>query len=171
MKLCPKCKGEYSLEEYGKNHWCLTCHNSYGREYYAKDKDKSAKRSKKQFDTFYCTIKGRATHLLNNARARAKRNNIDCTISQEWIIERLERGRCEMTDLPLVIEINGGKGHKNNSFAPSLDKIDTTKGYTPDNVRLVCWIYNRARGAFPDSDLLTMAKALVDKNSEPDKIK
>jgi len=115
-----------------------------------------------QFSNFYQTTKGRATHMLNNARKRSKVNGIECSLTQDWIKEKLDNGICEVTGIPFVLQMNGGKGHKTNSFSPSLDRIIQDGPYTPENVRVACWIYNRARGAFPPEDFDTMINALKD---------
>lgn len=119
-----------------------------------------AKTNKQRFEKFYCTVKGRAGHLLNNAKQRARRYGLEYSINYDWLKPKLERGLCEVTGIPLVLKINGGKGHADNSFSPSLERKDNALGYTQDNTQLVCWIYNRAKGAFPITDLITLALAL-----------
>jgi hypothetical protein len=139
---------------------------AYHREWYAKNPDKARKLSEKSFGTFYCTLKGRATHMLNNARSRAKRKGYEFDLDHDFILQKLSKGVCEVTGLPFVFKLNGGKGHKTNSFSPSLERKDNSKGYTKDNVQIVCWIYNRAKGAFPLEDLILMVKALTTANSQ-----
>jgi hypothetical protein len=119
-----------------------------------------AKTTKERFEKYYCTTKGRAGHLLNNARGRAKRDNLEFSLDFEWLKPKLEKAICEVTNLPLVLRVNGGKGHKENSFSPSLERKDNALGYTKENTQLVCWIYNRAKGAFEIADLLILARAL-----------
>lgn len=111
------------------------------------------------------TTKGRAVHMLNNARARAKRAGVGCTITQDWIEQKLKIGVCEVTGLPFELKVGNGKGHRNNPFSPSLDRISQKQDYSPDNVRMTCWIYNRARGAFSDVDFDRMIEALINKFS------
>jgi hypothetical protein len=114
-----------------------------------------------RFSRYYLTPKGRAGHMLNNARARAKRANKPFDLTQDWIEAKLKTRVCEVTGLPLVFAMNGGKGHRDNPFSPSLDRIKQTGGYTKRNCRIACWIYNRSRGAFSDKDFQTMLDALI----------
>jgi hypothetical protein len=45
----------------------------------------------------------------------------------------------------------------------SVDRIDNTRGYEAGNIQLVCWAYNRAKGASTDAAVLRMALELVNK--------
>lgn len=45
-------------------------------------------------------------------------------------------------------------------FAPSLDRVEIAKGYTPDNTRVVCMVFNFARNTWGDAPVLQMAAAL-----------
>lgn len=48
-------------------------------------------------------------------------------------------------------------------FAPSLDRIDNDKGYTIDNIRLVCTVVNLALNRFGDSVFDAMCEAYISK--------
>jgi len=65
------------------------------------------------------------SQLLRSARQRAKQKGMECTITQNDIhIPEL----CPVFKVPLV---------KRTEYAPSLDRIDNTKGYIPENIVVV----------------------------------
>ena len=79
--------------------------------------------------------------ILLNARARARRLGIEFTLTVKDIaIPKL----CPVLGISLVAGGNSRKGFKDNS--PSLDRKDNSKGYTPDNVRVISWRANDVKG-------------------------
>lgn len=102
------------------------------------------------------SVRGRAVSLYHGSKIRKPENN---ELTVEWIEEQLLKG-CAVTGLPFIFE----KGK--NAFAPSLDRIDNSQGYTKKNVRAVVWMYNSAKNSFTDDDVFIMANALVQKNKE-----
>lgn len=127
--------------------------NSAAARYYQRNKEHLRARDK--------TPEWRAKRLVNAARCRASG---EFSITAEWVKERIERGVCEATDLPF--DLGEFPGSAKNPFAPSIDRIDSNKGYTTDNVQVVAWIYNLMKGQLPDGTakcvLLLMAKGVID---------
>ena len=173
MKLCSRCNTTKPLLEFGRKKtskdglqlWCSDCTKLYYNKWRKSNKELSSTNEAKSFKRFYGSVHGRAVHMHNNMRARAKRNGVDCSITIPWIESKLEHGKCEITQLPFVFKEGTGKGHRDNSFSPSIERIDPTGPYSEDNCQITCWIYNRAKGAFPLADLITMVNALANQRA------
>ena len=93
---------------------------------------------------------------LTKARARCKESGLENTLTNAWAEARYT-GACELTGLKFVI--NG----KTNPYSISLDRIDSSRGYTPDNCRFILWALNRFKGEDSDSDMAIIAKAFLDR--------
>lgn len=90
--------------------------------------------------------KVRARSLLKEARKRARDAGVPCTITLSWVEQRLARGVCGVTGLPLIFGASGGACPQ----SPSLDKLVPELGYTPSNTVLVCWGLNVLKGVDTD---------------------
>jgi hypothetical protein len=67
---------------------------------------------------------------------------------------------CEVTNILFDFE-KTLDGYRTNPWAPSIDRRDSSKGYTKSNVQIVCWAYNTAKHEFSEDVLLKMARAIV----------
>ncbi len=134
---------------YISNGVCVDCLRMYDRREYLKRYNKERRRSPRLF----------ATNLLHSCKTRSKAKNWEITITADWIREKLEKGVCEVTGLKFDIE-RSSEIHV-APFAPSIDRIDSSKPYTPENCRVVCMIYNVCKGQWTDEDVLTFAKAVA----------
>lgn len=83
------------------------------------------------------------------------------TISKEQVAEMFDNqsGACALTGIKFNLSTVDGIRIK--PYAPSLDRIDNSKGYFLDNCRLVLNIVNIIRGTMTDTFLITMARALA----------
>lgn len=128
---------------------------AYSRVYQAANKEKIAERMRawreKNFDRVRARersytqinhelIRARwesrpAERAFTHARDRAKQRGIAFELSRPDIYERVRRGRCELTGILFLDAIGTVKDRA--FYAPSIDRIDSTKGYTLDNVRIV----------------------------------
>lgn len=164
-KKCTKCKKVKSTKEFartrrtpdGIQYWCRKCFADYQTEW--RRRKSSQLICARSQNRWRMTAIGRANNLLNNAKHVAKVRNLELDLTRQWVVERILNGKCEVTGIDFQFNAPC-PGHRTNSFAPSIDRINQTGGYTQQNCRVVVWIYNRARGAFPDADFNLMIQAL-----------
>lgn len=86
-----------------------------------------------------------AHRLLDEAKSSSKdRRHSRPTITAEWVLEQYssQKQRCYWTGMEMFPT---DKPHAPRK--PSLDRLDATRGYDPDNVVLTTWFANRARGS------------------------
>lgn len=107
--------------------------------------------------------KNTATYLLGFCRARAKRCKRSFSLTLSWIENQLALGTCKRTGLPFNFkqgnyDILGGR----NPWFPSIDRIDSDLDYTETNCQIVCSMYNFAKQTWSDTEVLKMARALVE---------
>ena len=77
-------------------------------------------------------------YILQNAKARAKKKGWDFNLKEEDI---LIPERCPVLGIPL--ELVAAKGTRDNK--PSLDRIDSSKGYIKGNVQVISWRANHLK--------------------------
>ena len=101
--------------------------------------------------------------VVSGAQSRARRAGrpLDPDLmSLVFALYSAQGGRCALTGLPFDLRIIG-TGKTRRPFAPSLDRIDSTGGYTRDNVRLVCQAVNFALNAYGEDTFREIAAATV----------
>lgn len=106
------------------------------------------------------TTRGRAIVLYGNARVRSRKRNVEVFITSDWIEEHLKRGTCELTGLPFSFE-PPPEGLTRRPDAPSVDRIDKTKPYTPENTRVILWAVNCALAEYGTETMLPILERMV----------
>jgi hypothetical protein len=108
----------------------------------------------------YALPKKRLKMLFISAKHGSKKRGIEFKLGAEWLAaQSLEK--CAATGIPFDFE-RPPDGLSRHPWAPSIDRIDSSKGYVPGNVHFVCWAYNVAKHEFSVGVLLTLARAIVD---------
>lgn len=93
------------------------------------------------------TSEGIRKNLLVRAKIRGKRFGVEATITLNDIVLPEV---CPILGIPLAVGVSG--------HAPSLDRIDNTKGYVPGNVQVISEKANRMKNDASPTDLLLFAK-------------
>lgn len=100
------------------------------------------------------------SELYTKHKRRATKTGIKWGLTKKDIAHLLARaeGKCEVTGLAFNNEVV--KAFSRRPYAPSIDRIDSSKGYAPANCRLVCVVTNLAMNEWGDKVITAMAKAM-----------
>jgi len=163
-KICSQCKEEklpteFSLNNAAKDrlqYKCRTCDVKYQAQRRNANKDKFAMYSRNYQRGRRQDFDYRLQMLINASKQRSKLNYREHDINVEDIksIYPID-GCCPIFGIKL--EFNGA-GFRDSS--PSIDRIDSTKGYTRDNIQVISWKANRIKGASSLQDLEMMVAYL-----------
>ena len=90
--------------------------------------------------------------------AARKRDGYELTKKDEYALVERFAGKCEMSGIPFSEK---GTEWFRNPWSPSLDRIDSKKGYTPDNVRIVLCAVNAAMNEWGEDVFRFIAKSVA----------
>ena len=143
MKTCTKCKEAKPLDQFpvekarldGRRSNCSVCRNLARKESYYNGSDKGR----------YNTIRGKCTQHCASAKQRAKKQGLAFNLTSSFLEELWNKqgGKCAITGIEFDLK---GTCALTGSGA-AVDKIDPMKGYTQDNVQLLCSWVNTMKSA------------------------
>ena len=116
---------------------------AYNLDYYQQTKEYKKVTDIERF------VKYPHTYFFSRYRCRARKKGLEFTLTKEDFAKLLEPMVCSVTGVKLIFALDKGP------CTPTIDRIDNSKGYIPGNVRLVSWIYNRAKSSSTDEEVLT----------------
>lgn len=101
--------------------------------------------------------------LMSNTKRRAKRRGIEYALTEEDWTKLRERanGHCELTGIPFDWTRYSKKDIR--PMAASCDRIDSSKGYTFENVRLVLFAVNCALGSWGEDYFASWAGPFMER--------
>lgn len=126
----------------------------YSKSWYQKNKNKISEnnidyyKNKKQISPLSFIYR----NTLQSLKSRKKKNkNIEFDITREFLNELwdTQNGKCYYTGIEMII-IKEGKHPQH----PSLDRINSDKGYTKDNVVLCCQSINFAKHSYSKEEFI-----------------
>lgn len=130
-----------------------------------KKTSKGKETSRRYAEKVFKTPEGRATRMIAQTRVDARRAARIFELDKEWLVEKLKKGICEKTGLPFVL--NGKDQQELNQksskhpFSPSLERKDSTIGYTKENTIVVCLIYNYCKNVFEEEAVEMFCRAYL----------
>ena len=157
-KTCSKCSKEYPVSDFfkhkqtkdGLHSWCKSC---------CKEGNEKSRQKK------YSTFEGRITTFLRTCKNSAEKRGNEFSLTRQDLIDCWEnqQGLCvysgiEMTTQPAL------------PTSVSVERIDSSIGYTPENTVLCCNHINRMKSDLSYDEFFTFCKAisewLTDENGE-----
>lgn len=155
VKKCPRCGKTYpyTLEFFhrdrratnGLRTTCRECNIKIGMKYH---------------NCSYLDINQYMSMRCAESKQRAKNKNMDYDLTPEYLIELWEKqdGKCYYSGLPMTY-------NKYDIHLVSIDRIDSNKGYTKDNVVLSCWAINSMKNSYTTEEFVGLCQAVVDHNA------
>lgn len=144
-----ECRWVISSKKSGKGFWkCDLC--------FKDTKQKQRAEEKKSLKYVFQTC-------IDTSRAYSKKKNVISEVDQELLhsLWETQKGLCAITSEKM--EQVCGTNTTRNRNRLSIDRKDPNKGYTKDNVWLVCEWVNRAKNDLSKDELLTLAYGIIRK--------
>lgn len=111
----------------------------------------------------------RLSAMISGAKRRAARDGRAFDLDVTFLLGLWDenRGACALTGIPFDMSVDlerkvGGW----RPYAPSIDRIDSSRGYTRDNTRLICNAMNIALGNRGEAVFERVARAFLEKQSD-----
>jgi hypothetical protein len=113
-------------------------------------------------------LKVRAQRLYGNAQKRAKEQGWPPPdFSSLWIEAKILDGVCQVTGISFDLHSQvADTVHAKNPWVPSIDRIDSSKPYSKDNIQVVVYMYNVCKAEFAHKDVVKFCRAVAAMEAE-----
>ena len=139
IKQCEYCNEDFPYKGRGQR-WCSPCCQSVPEH---------LRRRK--------TVDGRMSALVSNAKARAKKKDLpfDLTVGYMVNVWKYQDGKCPLSGRGFGLD-QTAKFRQVHPDAPSIDRIEPSKGYVEGNVRLLTYHTNVCVNEYGDEILFDL---------------
>jgi hypothetical protein len=140
--------------DYQKKKESLTPEQKEAIRIKTREKNRAKKASPEKFgETEYVALKNRV------AAHEKKGRKMTFNLTAKYIQDKFNacEGKCAITNLPFSMEL-GTKGNR-NPFRPSVDRINSKKGYVKGNIQIILAIVNTMKMDYTDDVLHPVIKA------------
>jgi len=86
--------------------------------------------------------------LVRTARTNAKRKNLDFEINYQLITDLVDKQNSKCALTAFDFQYTNSKEYRSQPFLPSIDRINSKKGYTLFNTQMVCNMVNKAKNEY-----------------------
>lgn len=96
---------------------------------------------------------------LKGTRRRSKDKNMytDLTLDYLMYLWEKQKGKCALSGINMTYEFYKGRVNTN----VSVDRIDSTKGYTKDNIQLVTMAANQMKNDLQMDEFISLCKSVI----------
>lgn len=161
---CSPCKGMHPKENFGKSihspsgyaYACKKVVSQRNRENHQKNKDalnaahKDRREKRLSSDN---RIDWVVKRMVQEAKRRAATKRIPFSLNHEQIETSTQ---CPVFGWELIYQSRGCRTDR----SASLDRIDSSRGYTMDNVWIISWRANNVKGDASEQELIAVANAI-----------
>lgn len=168
-KRCTRCKLIKTREEFyfraivadKMSSHCRECDKASCRERYAKARNKRAGKSRtfRERKGDKSEAEWKMVNMYWRARKRSKEKGWFCDLELKDILD-LYVEKCPVFDIELNWQEAKERAMENT---PSVDRIDSSKGYVKGNVWIISWKANRIKTNATAEDLIAIAQALMNR--------
>lgn len=102
--------------------------------------------------------------LMNRLRHRAKKRKMKWNLDLKFLtcLFEKQKGKCVLSGLELIMAGSVSR-HRKGETTASIDRIDSSKGYTKNNVQWVHKRINNMKNDLPDSEFIRLCRQVVNK--------
>lgn len=158
--FCNKCKqwkpiSKFSIDNTflhgNRGGLCRECKDCQRKRYY--------EQRNKLFEDDSLALKYKLQQALKGTKRRSKEKNIfnDLNIDFLMYLWEKQKGLCALTGIPMTYKFYEGRVNTNLS----VDRIDSAKGYSKDNVQLVCMAANQMKNDLSMCEFIEMCEAVL----------
>ena len=160
LKTCSRCDQTFPITEFRKHPttkdrldcYCKQCKNEYCREYRQKNKQRIANQRRKYRG--HEGIEDHLKYMLASAKRRAKEKQLIFDLDLDYL-HSIFTEHCPIDGQPLdwgrKMVVHGD--NRTNPRIPSLDRNDSSLGYTKDNVTIIAHQWNTWKSSMSLEDV------------------
>ena len=145
---CPSCGKEKQSRKRDVGKLCSSCNmkkieKDFRHLRVKENKVSSNEHQKKSREKYKDDNRYRLQKLLNQAKIRTIKKNIECDLTIEELLSIFPKNnKCPVLGIDLFW---GSSGKGNRKHSPSIDRIDPKGNYTKDNIMIISWRANEIK--------------------------
>ena len=159
-KMCCRCKKEFPLNEefFHVSNFLKDGFNSHCKDC----RKKSYHLRRKPENNLDKLLKERMRDIVSRTKSKRVRHTTEIDFDIDFLKKLWDKqeGKCNISGIPMTHILHNGAMYEN----VSIDRIDSLKGYTKDNIQLVCCIINKMKLDMSSQKLIDYCSKIIKHN-------